>query len=151
MMKKIKNQQGFTLIELIIVIAVIAILAAVLLPRFLGFTDDAKMSAAKADAKNLATAVEAIIAQNKTFEATEGGVNSRYSPGEVMNYVGKTLGGNLALTLNGSNIVTSFTYTKPNGGKDYPVIYTVADGSISPQAIVDPSVATPTAIVTTAP
>ncbi|MGV8148615.1 MAG: prepilin-type N-terminal cleavage/methylation domain-containing protein, partial [Alkaliphilus sp.] len=40
--KKINNKKGFTLIELIIVIAIIAILMIIAVPRFAGFTDRAE-------------------------------------------------------------------------------------------------------------
>ena len=42
-----KNRKGFTITELVIVIAVIAILAAVLIPTFSGVVDKAQESAAK--------------------------------------------------------------------------------------------------------
>ena len=49
-MKKM-NKKGFTIVELVIVIAVIAILSAVLIPTFSGVVDNAKKTAAVADAK----------------------------------------------------------------------------------------------------
>ena len=49
-MKKM-NKKGFTIVELVIVIAVIAILSAVLIPTFSGVVANAKDTAAKADAK----------------------------------------------------------------------------------------------------
>ncbi len=51
-MKK-TNKKGFTLVELVIVIAVIAILAAVLIPVFTNIIGDAKEKAALADARNV--------------------------------------------------------------------------------------------------
>ena len=50
-MKK-NNKKGFTIVELVIVIAVIAILSAVLIPTFTGVVKSAKESAAKNEARN---------------------------------------------------------------------------------------------------
>ena len=132
MMKKIKNQQGFTLIELIIVIAVIAILAAVLLPRFLGFTEDAKFSAAKSEGKNIATAAEAIAAQGNTFSTGDNTDEKVFSPGEVMGYLGKQLKGSLTF-VESSGELQNFTYSRNDGTNSYPVTYYVngtSQGSI---------------------
>jgi prepilin-type N-terminal cleavage/methylation domain-containing protein len=52
-----KNKKGFTIVELVIVIAVIAILAAVLIPTFTTVTANARASAALSVAKNAQTAV----------------------------------------------------------------------------------------------
>ncbi len=53
-MKKL-NKKGFTIVELVIVIAVIAILAAVLIPTFSGVVDKANKSAALQEARNTLT------------------------------------------------------------------------------------------------
>ena len=57
-MKKM-NKKGFTIVELVIVIAVIAILAAVLIPTFSGIVDRANKSAALQEVKNAYTATVA--------------------------------------------------------------------------------------------
>jgi type IV pilus assembly protein PilA len=49
-MKKM-NKKGFTIVELVIVIAVIAILSAVLIPTFSGVVTEAKLTAAMSDAR----------------------------------------------------------------------------------------------------
>lgn len=52
-MKKLNNKKGFTIVELVIVIAVIAILAAVLIPTFSNVVNKANESKALQEARNL--------------------------------------------------------------------------------------------------
>ena len=49
-----KNQEGFTLIELMIVIAIIGILMAIAIPNFIAYRDKSFCSSAEADANNVA-------------------------------------------------------------------------------------------------
>lgn len=56
MLESIKNKEGFTLIELIVVMAIIAILVLLAAPRFLGYTKDAEVSAVRQDVKVLSDA-----------------------------------------------------------------------------------------------
>ena len=55
MLQKLRgNSQGFTLIELMIVIAIIGILAAIAIPNFIAYRNKAFCSAAESDAKSIA-------------------------------------------------------------------------------------------------
>lgn len=65
--KKMKNRKGFTLIELIVVIVIIGILAAILIPRLAGFTDKAEASACIATQETMETAAAAIYAENNAY------------------------------------------------------------------------------------
>ena len=56
-MKRKSNKKGFTIVELVIVIAVIAILSAVMVPTFTGIVKKAKESAAMQEANTAARAV----------------------------------------------------------------------------------------------
>lgn len=64
---KMKNRKGFTLIELIVVIVIIGILAAILIPRLTGFTDKAEKTQAVVWAKEVATAMDAYEAEHGDF------------------------------------------------------------------------------------
>jgi len=59
-----KNQEGFTLIELMIVIAIIGILAAIAIPNFISYRRRSYNTAANADIKNLYTAAQAYYTDN---------------------------------------------------------------------------------------
>lgn len=58
------RRRGFTLIELIIVIAVISILISIALPRFKGMQDEGNIAKAKGELRTLQTAVESYYIHN---------------------------------------------------------------------------------------
>lgn len=63
--KKAKGNKGFTLIEVIVVLAILGILALILVPRLGGYTKRAKEKADKATARSIKTAVEALVANGE--------------------------------------------------------------------------------------
>ncbi len=61
-----KNEKGFTLIELMIVIAIIGILSAIAIPNFITYRRRSENSAANSDVKNAYTFAQAYFTDNPT-------------------------------------------------------------------------------------
>lgn len=97
-----KKQQGFTLIELMIVIAIVGILAAIALPAYQDYTVRAKMSEALANLAEAKTSVAEYYATNGYMpdDEDEAGFNSNIDTDIVasMNYVSAN-GGLLTITI----------------------------------------------------
>lgn len=68
-----KNQKGFTLIELMIVVAIIAILAAIALPAYQDYVSKSKVTAALADLASHKTQFEMEVSEGRTPTATTAG------------------------------------------------------------------------------
>ena len=64
------EEQGFTLIELMVVVLIIAILIAIAIPTFLGARQRAQDRAAQSDLRNGLTAEKTVYTDNQTYNAT---------------------------------------------------------------------------------
>jgi len=62
MLKRLNREAGFTLMELLIVVAILGVLVAVVLPNFTGILDSAKSTSSAAELQIVQTAVDAKMA-----------------------------------------------------------------------------------------
>lgn len=99
----LKSKKGFTLIELVMVIVILAILAAVAIPRFIDLREDAR----SASAKGIAGAIM----------GTAAIIHANYNvKGSTMYYtLGTTWNGGAGYILNDANVSGGPTVTVPGG------------------------------------
>lgn len=69
-------QRGFTLIEIMVVVVIIGVLAALVAPSILGRTDEARQTAARADINTLMTALKLYRTDNMRYPTNEQGLQA---------------------------------------------------------------------------
>ncbi|SCY82644.1 type II secretion system major pseudopilin GspG [Desulfoluna spongiiphila] len=70
------SEDGFTLIEMIVVIFILGLLATYVAPRIIGKTDDAKIVKAQADIRSFETALDMYKLDNGSYPTTEQGLQA---------------------------------------------------------------------------
>src|SRR5215813_15648763 len=74
--RTLSGTAGFTFIEIMVVVAILAILAALVVPRIMGRTDDAKRTAAKVQIRNIEGALQLYKLDNGVYPTTEQGLKA---------------------------------------------------------------------------
>jgi general secretion pathway protein G len=69
-------QRGFTLIEIMVVVVIMGILAALVVPKLMGRTDDARITAARSDIASLMQALKLYRLDNQRYPTTEQGLQA---------------------------------------------------------------------------
>ncbi|WP_430886418.1 type II secretion system protein [Fusibacter sp. JL216-2] len=120
--RKKMNKKGFTLVELMIVIAVLGILAAIAVPRLTGVTDMARRQADESTAQAILTDVSAYVMGNAPT-----GTSGDYTVSTVTTAIYGAGGLPTAQSTNNAFVVT--ITTDPNVPNRYTVAVTLSSGT----------------------
>lgn len=113
--RRAKAIPGFTLVELMVVIVIIGLLAALVVPRFVARTDDAKVAAAKAQIHSFKQALEMFKLKSGSYPSTSEGLEALIS-NEFENFLEQDV-----IPLDPWN--NPYVYSSPGSeGHDYEIV-----------------------------
>jgi type IV pilus assembly protein PilA len=119
--KVLKTTNGFSLVELLMVVGIISLLAVIAVPQFIAYRARAADSQMKTDLKNAAVAMESYYAEYRAYPASVTaiagvGFSQTSGVGMVISVTSPSTFTLTASTSNGSQ--PSFTYTSTTGAID---------------------------------
>ena len=114
-----RKEKGFTLVELMIVIIILAILTGIAIPSYMALRNRARVAAAQSEMKNIATAIEMYNADKDYYPATTfAAMETALEGGDYMNPVPTTDPWGAAYTY----VLAAGTYTLTCTGADPDII-----------------------------
>jgi general secretion pathway protein G len=124
----VQNQRGFTLIEIMVVVVILGILAAIVVPRLLDRPDEAKITKAKVDIKSIEEALGLFKLDNGFFPSTEQGLKALVTKPEVGQIPAKFPAGGYLKKAPLDPWGKPYAYLSPGAHGDYDLISFGADG-----------------------
>ena len=129
------NARGFTFIEIMVVVAILAILAALVVPRIMGRTDDAKRTAAKVQIRNIEGALQLYKLDNGVYPSSEQGLKALIEKPSVGVIPKKWKLGGYLPKLPEDPWGNSYKYVSPSPKGDYEITSLGTDGEVGGEGV----------------
>jgi type II secretion system protein G len=117
-----RKEKGFTLVELMVVIIILAVLTGIAIPSYMALRNRARTAAAQSEMKNIATALEVYMADRESYPAVATW-NTDLEAGNYMNPVPTT---------DPWSVVNGYAYTSA----DITTTYTLTCASADPDIVI---------------
>lgn len=122
------NEKGFTFIEVMVVVAILAVLAALVIPRIVNRSDDARHDAAKVQIRSIEGALQLYKLDNSVYPSTEQGLKALVDRPTVGVMPRKWKTGGYMPKIPNDPWGTPYKYVYPGHRGDYEIISLGADG-----------------------
>lgn len=123
------SKDGFSLIEVMIVVVILAILATLVAPHVMGRTDDAKRAAAKAQIKNIENALQLYKLDNGVYPSNEQGLKALVEKPNSEPRPGNWKAGGYLAKVPSDPWGHLYAYSTPGKQGEFEVISLGADGT----------------------
>ena len=129
------SERGFTFIEIMVVVAILAILAALVVPRIMGRTDDAKRTAVKVQIRNIEGALQLYKLDNGVYPSSEQGLRALVEKPSVGVIPKKWKLGGYLPKLPEDSWGNPYKYLSPSPKGDYEVMSLGTDGEVGGEGV----------------
>lgn len=125
-----RNNRGFTLIEIMVVVVILGILAAFVVPKLLNRPDEARMTKAATDIKGIEQALGLFKLDNGFYPTTEQGLQALVSKPAIGRIPPKYAEGGYLKKVPTDPWGSSYVYLAPGAHGDFDIISRGADGEV---------------------